>query len=163
MITLPAKPLTAAAFAPFGDVIEATSNQDQRQINEDHTTRFHDLAKVQSVDAEAGLLVNIFRSEARGLPIILHQMERHPKSSQMFMPLGSHPYLVVVAPAGDFDITKIQAFIAGPDQGVNYHAGAWHHYSLALDESSDLLVVDYADIPDNRHLVDLSPAVQITL
>ncbi|HRJ66500.1 MAG TPA: ureidoglycolate lyase, partial [Alphaproteobacteria bacterium] len=32
--------------------------------------------------------------------------------------------------------------VAAPRQGVNYHAGVWHHFSLALDAPSDFLVID---------------------
>lgn len=69
-------------------------------------------------------------------------MERHPLSSQLFFPLGDNPYLVVVAPQGEFDPQDIRAFVAQPNQGVNYHPGVWHHYSLALNEPSDFLVID---------------------
>ena len=55
---------------------------------------------------------------------------------------GKEPYLVVVAPKGDFDIEKLAVFIAQPHQGVNYHRGTWHHYCLALNCVSDFLVVD---------------------
>ncbi len=159
MKQLTPEPLTAAAFAPYGDVVDASSAQAQRLINEGHTTRFHDLA---DVTAAGRLTVNIFRSEARDLPVTLHQMERHPKACQMFMPLSGHPYLVVVAPKGDFDGDKVQVFLAGPDQGVNYHAGTWHHYSLALKGQSDFLVLDYADMEDNCDIADLSDPIEIT-
>ena len=42
---LPVEPLTRAAFAPFGDVIEADGAQ-CFEINNGSTTRFHDLARV---------------------------------------------------------------------------------------------------------------------
>ncbi len=167
MKILRAAPLTATAFAPFGDLVAATPDQNQRQINEGHTTRFHDLAHIQSVADGSRLTINIFRTTARELPLTLHQMERHPKSSQLFMPLGPAPYLVVVAPAGDFDGENIQAFIAAAGQGVNYHAGVWHHYSLALpglkSQQSDFLVVDYADLQDNCDIMELPEPVQVTV
>ncbi|VAV96255.1 Ureidoglycolate lyase [hydrothermal vent metagenome] len=154
------EPLTAAAFAPYGDVVDASSERAQRLINEGHTTRFHDLA---DVTAAGRLTVNIFRSEARDLPVTLHQMECHPKACQMFMPLSGHPYLVVVAPKGDFDGGNIRVFLARPDQGVNYHAGTWHHYSLALKGQSDFLVLDYADMEDNCDIAILSSPIEIIL
>lgn len=74
--------------------------------------------------------------------MILELMERHPLSSQAFYPLGNSPYLVVVAPPGELDPSAVVAFVAQSDQGVNYHKGTWHHYSLALGGVSDFLVVD---------------------
>ncbi len=58
------------------------------------------------------------------------------------MPLSENPYLIVVAPKGGFDETLIKVFQAQPGQGVNYHAGTWHHYNLALNAPSDFLVID---------------------
>ena len=83
-------------------------------------------------------------------------MERHPLSSQTFIPLGNSNYLVVVAPAGDLSVDNIQSFLAAPDQGVNYHPGTWHHYSLALNETSDFLVIDRDGPEDNCDEVALT-------
>lgn len=135
-------PLSAAAFAPYGDVIEASDDAVQKIINYGHTIRFHDLARLD-LDAEGGQpLVSIFRSTPLPRPIAVKVMERHPLSSQAFYPLGHHPYLVVVAGKGEFDANALKAFLAAPGQGVNYHKGVWHHYSLALEAVSDFLVID---------------------
>lgn len=144
-----AEPLTAKAFRPFGDVIEATDRVRQFAINYGNTVRFHDLAHVD-VDANHGRAgISIFRSNPLPLPVELKVMEYHPLSSQAFMPLGPRPYLVVVAPKGNFDAAQVRAFKAEPGQGVNYHAGTWHHFCLALEEVSDFLVVDRIGDGDN--------------
>jgi len=49
---------------------------------------------------------------------------------------------VIVAPIGDLEESNIKAFLASGEQGVNYHAGTWHHFSLALNKTSDFLVID---------------------
>ena len=134
-------PLTYADFKPFGDVIEVGNSQ-ARSINEGNTTRYHNLAELD-LSAEGGKPgLNIFRSRPIPQPMILELMERHPLSSQAFYPLGNSPYLVVVAPPGELDPFAVVAFVAQSDQGVNYHKGTWHHYSLALGGVSDFLVVD---------------------
>jgi ureidoglycolate lyase len=134
-------PLTQADFKPFGDVIEPDHAQ-TRSINEGNTTRYHDLAELD-LSAEGGRPgLNIFRSKPLPKPMILELMERHPLSSQTFYPLGNAPYLVVVATPGELDPSAIVAFLAESDQGVNYHKGTWHHYSLALGGVSDFLVID---------------------
>lgn len=136
------QPLTAAAFAPYGDVIEVSDDAQHYTINYGLTERFHNLAAVDTSAADGQTGVSIFRSTPLPLPIKIEIMERHPLSSQAFMPLGANPYLVVVAPAGDFDETAIEVFLAASSQGVNYRAGTWHHFSLALNASSDFLVID---------------------
>ena len=91
-------PLSAEAFAPFGDVIE-TKEAERFLINEGTTTRFHDLAKVET-GADGHTLINIFRGQPRARPIEIKMMENHPLGSQAFAPLRRAAYLVVVAPAG---------------------------------------------------------------
>lgn len=147
-ITLTPKPLTAEAFRPFGDVLEPGSAAEERIINDGNTIRFHDLANLV-LDANSGHpTINIFRSTPLARPLELTMMERHPLSSQAFFPLGDDPYLVVVAPPGELKVDDITAFIASANQGVNYQPGTWHHYSLALGETSDFLVID-RDGPGN--------------
>lgn len=156
MRRLTPQPLTAEAFAPFGEVIEAGPAAEQRAINYGATTRFHDLAKVDVAEDSGTPLISIFRSTPLERPVRVKIMERHPVASQAFMPLSARPYLVVVAPPGELDPEAIRAFLAGPGQGVNYARGTWHHYSLALDEVSDFLVVDRGGPGDNLDEVELA-------
>ncbi|BCZ77599.1 ureidoglycolate lyase [Paraburkholderia terrae] len=141
MKTLAIEPLTREAFAPFGDVIELEGAK-QIPINLGTTIRYHDLAKVDVTDEGGRTLVNLFRGQARALPFEITMMERHPLGSQAFIPLNDKPYLVVVAPAGELDESKIRAFVTSGWQGVNYAKGVWHHPLLALGEVSDFIVVD---------------------
>ena len=90
-----ARPLTAAAFAPFGDVLDATG--EFRLINEGMCQRHHDRAKLDFGPAgRAG--ISIFNAEARSLPYNFSLVERHPEGSQAFVPMSEHPFLVIVAP-----------------------------------------------------------------
>lgn len=135
-------PLTTEAFIPFGDVIETKAAAETRIINDGNTIRFHDLADLTLTRSDGKPLINIFRTAPLATPLKLSIMERHPLSSQTFIPLSAKPYLVVVAPAGELDETNIKVFLASGTQGVNYHPGTWHHYSLALKSTADFLVVD---------------------
>jgi ureidoglycolate lyase len=141
-IDLKLEPLTAEAFLPYGDVIEVSDSNEVIQINYGKTERHHDLAKIDVADGGGTAIISIFRSIASQLPLQVKVMERHPIGSQAFMPLTKNPYIVVVAPAGELDSSKLRAFIAQPDQGVNYHKGTWHHYCLGLNVRNDFLVVD---------------------
>lgn len=141
MKTLTIEALTREAFAPFGDVIE-TEGARQIPINLGTTIRFHDLAKVDVTDGGGHTLVNLFRGQPRALPFEVTMLERHPLGSQAFLPLSQRPYLVVVAPAGELDPSRIRAFVSSGWQGVNYAKGVWHHPLIALGEVSDFIVVD---------------------
>ena len=148
-------PLNYADFKPFGEVIQADDAK-TKSINQGNTTRYHDLAKLD-LSADGGKPgLNIFRSKPLPQPIILELMERHPLSSQAFYPLGNAPYLVVVAPPGELNSAAIVAFLAQPNQGVNYQKGTWHHYSLALGSVSDFLVVDRISDDENCDEVRLT-------
>ena len=144
MTTLPLRPepLTREAFAPFGDVIEASDAVRHFTINCGNTERYHDLAHIDP--GEGGrVIVSIFRGQPRSLPFRVGMMERHPLGSQAFVPMSGRPYLVVVAPAGLAPpASDLRCFVARGDQGVNYGRGVWHHPLLALDTISDFLVID---------------------
>ena len=152
MTTLAIEPLTAEAFRPFGDVIAASDSGRHFSINDGFAERYHDLA---SIDVESGggrAILSIFKALPRSLPMQLVLLERHPLGSQAFMPLSGLPYLVVVAEAAPVpDRAQIRCFRAGPDQGVNYARGTWHHPLIALQAPSDFLVVDRGGAPGDAN------------
>jgi ureidoglycolate lyase len=158
MKTLAIEPLTREAFAPFGDVIELEGAK-QIPINLGTTIRYHDLAKVDVMDQDGRTLVNLFRGQPRELPFEVKMLERHPLGSQAFIPLNDKPYLVVVAPAGDLDESKVRAFVTSGWQGVNYAKGVWHHPLLSLGEVSDFIVVDRGGEGLNLNEQDLSASL----
>lgn len=139
---LPVRALDAASFAPFGDVIEASDDVRHYCINGGNTERYHDLARIDP-GPDGRAILSIFRGQPRRLPFVVRMMERHPLGSQAFIPLSGRPYLVVVAPVGDEPaVEDLQVFLAQGYQGVNYARGVWHHPLLALQATSDFLVVD---------------------
>ena len=154
------KPLTVAAFKPYGEVISVDAAVDARSINEGHTTRFHDLAQLDLAKEGGRPVLSIFRTRPKPLPIEIKVMERHPIGSQAFFPLSGRPYLVVVATETP---ENINVFLAGPQQGVNYGANTWHHYSLALEGESDFLVVDRDGPGTNLEEVHLAPEHRVLI
>ena len=159
MRELTAEPLTAAAFAPFGSVIEASEEAVRLDINQGHAVRYDRLAEIDVADGAGTGVISLFRARPLG-ELVLKVFERHPLGSQSFVPLSGRPYLVAVAPPGDFDPIKIRLFRAEADQGVHYRKGVWHHFLLVLDES-DFLVIDRAGAGDNYDETELAPADQI--
>ena len=155
------KPLTSEAFTAFGDVIEASTDANNFAINDGFTQRYHDLAKVDVNENNGHTLINIFRSTPLVQPIAIKMMERHPNGSQAFIPMGSNSYLIVVAPAGEFDVNNIEVFIANSNQGVNYHKGTWHHFCLALGSESDFLVIDRGGEGNNCDVLTLDGSLVI--
>lgn len=137
-----AQPLSATAFADFGEVIAPENAAKRITINTGTAERFHDLANINP-GPNGTTTVSIFRGQPRPLPFAISMLERHPLGSQAFVPLSGHPYLIVVAPKGDtVDVENIRFFIAQANQGINFAPGVWHHPLLALDGESDFLVID---------------------
>jgi len=141
-LMVPLATLTREAFAPFGDVIQVEGSF-HYTINSGYAERYHDLATVDVLEQGGRALISIFRATPRALPLRIEIMERHPLSSQAFVPLTGIPFLVVVAAPGNAPTAgSLRAFITDGRQGVNYRRGVWHHALLALESPCDFLVVD---------------------
>jgi len=154
--TLTIAPLTREAFAPFGDLIEASDAAQHFTINAGNTERYHDLARIEP-GADGRVIVSIFRGQPRTLPFTVQMMERHPKASQAFIPMSGKPYLVVVATAGEPPTAgDLKVFLARGDQGVNYATGVWHHPLLALEAVCDFIVIDRSGPGHNCDEVQLA-------
>ena len=155
MRPLRALPLSAPAFAPFGEVIEASGAS--LAINDGSTQHFADLARIDVSSDGGRARVGIYRAQPRMFPFEVRMLERHPLGSQLFMPLEQHRFLVVVALPGDrMDAASIRAFLSDGRQGVNYHRGTWHHPLLALGRECGFLVVDRAGAGANCDELTLS-------
>lgn len=133
--TVTARPLTAAAFAPFGEVLEATG--DFHLINAGLCRRHHDQAVLDFDDARAG--ISIFQAEPRALPYTFDLIERHPQGSQAFLPMTLHPFLVIVS---DGPEAAPLAFLTNGAQGINLRLGTWHGVLTPLHAPGLFAVVD---------------------
>jgi ureidoglycolate lyase len=160
MLLLPA-PLTAAAFAPFGDVIEIEGRA-SRWINNDTCERFDDLAQVDVASEGGRPLISIFRATPRSLPLQLQSLERHPLSSQAFYPLQQQPFLIVVADNGSGPVApRVRVYLSSGRQGVNFRRNTWHHELLALYQTSLFLVIDRGGRGENCEQLPIGEEVSI--
>jgi len=163
---LKAEPLSEAAFAPFGHVIQ-TAGHAPRMINEGTCERFDDLAPVDVAANGGRPLLSIFKAAPRPLPFEVRVLERHPLSSQAFYPLDGVPFLVVVAEndaAGGASWSRsIRAFLAKGNQGVSYRPNTWHHALIAIGRTSHFLVVDRGGPGENCDEVAVDPGVVVTV
>ncbi|MEM1076052.1 MAG: ureidoglycolate lyase [Pseudomonadota bacterium] len=139
MIPVYLEPLSADAFAPFGDVLHATGAPD-KIINQGLCERFHDRARLDAGDGRLG--ISLFHAQPRTLPLALDMLERHPLGSQAFIPMHRNPFLVVVAKDNGGVPEEIRAFFTAPGQGVNYHANTWHGVLAPLHPPGLFAVID---------------------
>jgi ureidoglycolate lyase len=160
MRALTPEPLTKAAFAPFGDVVE-TDGALPVEINQGFARRVDALAGIDVTTNGAPVNISLFDAMPRPQPIAIRLMERHPLGTQLFMPLQDRPWLVVVC--GDpQDIASYRAFTATGRQGVNYARNVWHHPLLVVGEGERFLVVDRTGA-DNLEEVWLDQPLLLTV
>lgn len=159
-VELDVAPLSASDFEPFGDVLEATV--EAALINSGTTRNFADLARID-VSIEGGRpRISIYRSTPMPMPLHIAMLERHPLSSQLFMPMQRAPFLVVVASSGDDVVPdRLRAFVTNGAQGVNYHRGVWHHPVIAMNTETEFMVVDREGPGDNCDEFFFDPATRI--
>ena len=134
------EPLTAEAFAPFGDVLDASGAPDVL-INQGLCGRHHDRARLDFGDAgRAGL--SIFNARPRAFPYLLELVERHPDGAQAFIAMHANPFLVIVAPDVDGQPGVPRAFVTDGTQAINFHRNIWHGVLTPLSAPGLFAVVD---------------------
>jgi len=140
--------VTKDNFSDFGDVI-SSENIKPIDINAGYAKRFDDLANINTLKDDGKTIVSIFSSLKRNFPMEIDMMEKHPLSSQAFIPMLNTTFLVFVAPQGDLpEINKIKSFVIPPKKGINYNPGIWH-FPLISTEDTDFLVIDRKGNGDN--------------
>lgn len=142
------EPLSAQAFAPFGQVIAAHGAPD-RLINDDRCGRWHDRARI---DVEGRVGLSVFDSQAVALPYRFALVERHPLGSQAFVPMTQNPFLAIVAPDEGGRPGRPRAFITAPGEGVNLDRGVWHGVLAPLAEPGLFAVIDRVSAGANLEL-----------
>ncbi|NUQ75136.1 MAG: ureidoglycolate lyase [Polyangiaceae bacterium] len=143
-----ARPLTANAYAPFGAVIMASPRGEPgRPVNQGTARRWDHLASLENLRPEAALNLSVFRCEPRAPgPVPVGLLEKHPGSTQVFLPMTARRYLVIVALGGERpDLSTLSAFVASGAQGISYFPGVWHHPMIALDTQVDFACLVWED------------------
>ncbi|EBA15954.1 ureidoglycolate hydrolase [Roseobacter sp. SK209-2-6] len=139
-LQLTAEPLTAEAFAPYGEVIEVSGAPD-KIINQGMCGRHHDRARLDfGPEGRAG--ISLFDAKARHFPHKVDMVERHPEGSQAFVPLNGVPMLVVVAEDEAGAPANLRAFLSQPGQSINLHRGCWHGVLAPMGAPGQYIVVD---------------------
>lgn len=134
-----AEPLTAAAFAPFGQVIATGDMVMELRDGE----RFH--LNVLSYDRH---------------PLVCDHLNRHHRATQALVSLAGRPTLVIVAPAElDFSsrehLSSVRAFVCDGTAGINIALSTWHWGPYPLMDHVDLVNVQGAGFADDNEVAHL--------
>lgn len=153
-----AEPLNEEAFRPFGQVFEAPA--------EPGRTSFNEFLENTRADARVDLSV-VTISPLTVAPMRVKTLERHPYSSQTFIPIQVGRYLVVVAPGtpdGSPDLRRVRCFLANGRQCVSYRRGLWHHDMTVLDDTAEMAVLMWCDgSRDDEELLDIPEPFDVHL
>lgn len=141
-----AERLTPEGFAAFGDVVSAGLKAGS-SANQGTAVRFDWCAELFNGRDAARPNLAVFRSAPQKLPFTVRLLERHPFSSQAFLPMVCGRFLIMVAPdlSGVPDASRLRVFVCGPGQGINYHVGVWHHPIVALDVPAEFAMLSWED------------------
>jgi ureidoglycolate lyase len=139
---LRARSIAAAEFAPFGTLIDADTKAPEL-INDGTTRRYPDLAALDLRAPGRDPVLGIYVAQARRFPLEIAKLERHSQAAQVFLPLGPHRFIVIVAPGAETpDWNDVAAFITAPGQGVALRRGCWHHGLVALGDGDRFAVIE---------------------
>ncbi|MGQ0433652.1 MAG: ureidoglycolate lyase [Microthrixaceae bacterium] len=145
--TVHAEPLTAEAFAPFGQVIATGDMAMELRDGE----RFH--LNVLSYDRH---------------PLVCDHLNRHHRATQALVALAGRPTLLVVAPPElDFStrdhLAGVRAFVCDGTAGVNIALSTWHWGPYPLMDHVDLVNVQGAGFADDNEVAHLERDLDVVV
>lgn len=137
---LRAEPLSAGAFAPFGDVVQE--------------------GVVAHLELRDGERFNLDVLSYDHRPLRVDHLNRHHKATQALIPLDAKPCVLVVAPRDvDFSsadhLDTLRAFVLDGSVGINLHLGIWHEGPFALGPHVDLANVQGSDVTSDNEVANL--------
>ena len=149
--TVRAQPLTATAFAPFGQVVgQAECRMELRQGEEFH--------------------LDVLSYGHR--PVLVDHLNRHHRATQALVPLNGKAAVIVVAPpeatfAAAGDLETLRAFVMDGSAGINLALGVWHEGPFALADRIELVNVQGRHVGDDNEVAhlgrDLGVVVEVKL
>jgi ureidoglycolate lyase len=150
-----ARPIDAAAFAPFGQLLERPS----AGVRQDFAA---DVLNERPASARANLA--LVRAEAASLPLSVDTMEHHPHSTQAFFPLDVEEYLVAVCHDdgnGAPDLATLAAFRVRGTQGISYRPRIWHVGMTTLGRPGTFAMLVHEDRTPADCVFRRVPAFQV--
>jgi ureidoglycolate hydrolase len=142
-----AEPLTAAAFAPFGQLVKEGD-------------------MVMELRGEEVFHLNVLHYDRGDLRC--DHLNRHHRATQMLVALAGKPTLLVVAPEElDFStedhLSSARAFICDGTAGVNLALGTWHWGPYPIHEEVDLVNVQGKNFSTDNEVAYLERDLGVVL
>lgn len=152
--------LTAEAFRRFGQVLEPDATY---TVNLGHADRTDLLTSLAHRESAPQLCLSHFDVRPMALPATITELEAHPYTAQVFLPItGSRPVVVVALAGADGwpDLQTLEAFLGAPGQAILYDAGVWHAGLTTAGAPGEFLMAMWrGDRPDTRVETLIHPVV----
>ena len=155
-MTLQAVPLTPELFSAYGQVLTAKNGVPERMAW---------AANIDNQRPEARANLTFMSLEPEQYPVEVSELERHPFSHQIFVPLEGTKHLVVVCPSkrdGFPDTEKAIAFHATGGQTVNYNANVWHAPRMVIQNPGSFIMLRWdAETDADTELITLKQLIVV--
>ena len=126
--------LTRESFKEFGQIL---SNEGISPDGGDENFGWYEkLGAFEGIDT---ISLNILECKKRDMKI--DKLEYHVETSEAIIPMGAEEIVVVTAPAGDFDESKIKAFLLDGTKGIMFNKGVRHFIPYPVYKDVNCVVV----------------------
>ena len=146
------------ALEPYGTIIRPPTEPGERQFY---------TAWLGEAFPGTSIRLHTNKMTASSLPHPVSQLERHPRTAQIFIPLDVSRYLVLVVPpgtGGEPDPARALAMIVPGDRGIVFAVGAWHAGAAVLDRTGSFCVLHYRDdTPADDEFLTLDKPINVAL
>ena len=126
--------LTQENFKQFGTVI---TNKDKVPDTKDNN--FNWWGRLGVFSGVDNISINILEAKKRDLKIT--KLEYHKKTQEAIIPLCNERVIVVVAPAGKLDESKMKAFCLSSKEGIILNIGVRHFIPYPIKRNVDCLII----------------------
>ncbi len=131
-------PISAMAYEPYGALLDASLANPRLNFTVD----------LDNPRDEARSNLALIRTQPASFPFDVAEMERHPFSVQVFIPLADTDYVVVVARddgQGRPDPATLAAFTVPQGLAISYRPDTWHTGMASLHREGRFAMVIHED------------------
>lgn len=154
---MPLPKLSAAALAPFATLLKAKDGK---------YTDFPGVLEKGDTPGRHGFAI-LCPQPVAGTTVTIGSLERHPHSTQSFVPLAVGRWIVLVAPTlqdGSPDAANARAFVAGPEDAICIGRDVWHAGLTVLDRPAEFgMMMWRADAGDDGVVHELTTPITLTV
>lgn len=150
-------PLPSASLEPLAKRLAATDGK---------YTDIPDVMAIGDTPGKHGFAI-LCPQPVAGSTVSITMLERHPHSTQSFIPIRGNRWLVVLVPTlpdGLPDMANVRSFLAGPDDAICIGRNVWHAGLTVLDGPSEFAMMMWrADAGDDGIVHNLATPLTLTI